>query len=59
MGVDLGLDYCHPLLIYHWPELGVDLKLLPGVVLPTQESTSTCTYMYHSINHVYVTSEPP
>ena len=19
MGVDLGLDYCHPLLIYHWP----------------------------------------
>ena len=37
LGVDLGLDYCHPLLIYHWPELGVDLGLdhwhqpLPGV----------------------------
>ena len=27
MGVDLGLDYCHPLLIYHWPEWGVDLGL--------------------------------
>ena len=36
LGVDLGLDYGHPLLIYHWPELGVDLGLdhwhqpLPG-----------------------------
>ena len=27
LGVDLGLDYCHPLLIYHWSELGVDLGL--------------------------------
>ena len=27
LGVDLGLEYCHPLLIYHWPELGVDLGL--------------------------------
>ena len=27
LGVDLGLDYCHPLLIYHWPELSVDLGL--------------------------------
>ena len=39
LGVDLGLDYCHPLLIYHWPELGVDLGLdhwhqpLPGSLM--------------------------
>ena len=39
LGVDLGLDYCHPLLIYHWPELGVDLGLdhwhqpLPGLLM--------------------------
>ena len=30
LGVDRGLDYCHPLLIHHWPGLGVDRGLDHG-----------------------------
>ena len=55
LGVDLGLDYCHPLLIYHWPELGVDLGLdhwhqpLPGSLM---KQTSLFTSKLHYVIYI-------